>query len=98
MSSVSATGGLPELNERGRRPRLRWRSWLGILSLAVLLVGFCLWVYAAIKSNDDAHCREAAADVASDTQTTSADDSGFDNSTASDDGDVCLVRWDAVAR
>jgi hypothetical protein len=98
MSRVVAASGLAEFNDQGRGRRPRWRTWLGILTSAVLFVGFCFWVYGAIQSNDDARCREAAADAASDTQATATDDSQSDNSTASDDGDVCLVRRDAVAR
>jgi hypothetical protein len=98
MSRVIVARGLGEFNDRGRGQRPRWGTWLGILASIVLFAAFCLWVYGAIQANDDARCRQAAADAASDFQAISSDDSRSDNSTASDDGDVCLVRRDAVAR
>jgi hypothetical protein len=98
MSRVVAASGLAEFNDQGRGRRPRWRTWLGILTSAVLFVGFCFWVYGAIQSNDDARCREAAADIVANSQTITTDDFPSDSSTASDDGNVCLVRRDAVAR
>ncbi len=85
-----------EHNEQSPRPRPRWWARLGILSSAALFGAFCLWVYTAVRTNDGARCQQAAASA--DADTIAPDDFQYDSSTASDNGRVCLVRRDMVAR